>query len=208
MDTQNQIHQYLKKLTQNFTPDVDYQIYHFLRRLSETAIKGLDVYCFSCSSGRFFTLYNVKGISLSLIHPVPNSERALCISLIRSTDEKGNHYIISAGTFNLTKTAGDPADLAAVRMEKVILDPITGETAESIRQYGMYRDYKEIFSKKYSDIKQSKITSFFKQFLPKSDKQKIVEQIVHDLKNLENLMQWLIETKQLNRLRSRQAFNY
>lgn len=208
MDTQKQIHQYINKLTQNFTPDVDYQIYHFLRRLSETTIKGLDVYCFSCKSGRLFKLFNTDGVSLSLIHPLPSSESALCITLIRASGPDENIYTISAGTFNLSKTAGDPADLSAVRMEKVILDAVSGETPETIKRNGMYRDYQRIFEKTYKEKNNSLFLGFFLNLLPKSEKEKVVGQIIHDLKNLENLMRWLIETKQLNRLRSRQAFNY
>ncbi len=41
MDTQKQIHQYLEKLSENFREDTDRAIYHFLRRLHSTTLKGL-----------------------------------------------------------------------------------------------------------------------------------------------------------------------
>ncbi len=208
MDTQKQIHQYLEKLTRDFQPDTDRQICGFLRRFGDTALKELDVYCFQHKIPENLRYPGMKSVSLTLIRPRPGSERALCVSLIRTSSKTGSAYVISAGTFNLLKTAGDPIDLSAVRMEKVLLDAVAGETPELIKWRGMYRDFKLIFQKTYSEKTGSGFMDFINDFLPKSKKQRLISRIISDLKNLENMMLWLIENPTLNKLRSRQAFNY
>lgn len=208
MDTQKQIHQYLEKITRDFQPDVDYRIHHFFRHLGGNILKDLDVYCFRCKSGDLFNKLNAEGVSLSLIHPLPDSDRAVCISLIRTSENGRNIYDISVGTFNLTKTAGNPVDLSAVRMEKVILDAVAGETPEYIKWHGMYRDYRNVFNKTYVEETGDGLWKFFKDIFPKYKKREVSEQIIRDLKNLENEMLWLIANPELNGFRSRQAFNH
>ena len=207
MDTQNQIHLYLEKLTRDFQPDTDRQVCDFLRKFSYTALKGMDAYCFQSKIPGNLQHPNLESISLTLIRPKPGSERALCVSLTRTSSKTGSTYVISAGTFNLIKTAGDPVDLSAVRMEKVLLDAVAGETPELIRWRGMYRDFKLIFQKTYSEKNGSGFIDFLKDFLPKSKRQRITAQIISDLKNLESTMLWLIENPELNGFRSWKSFN-
>ncbi|GEM_PF-4433691 len=208
MDTQKQIHQYLEQLTRDFKPDPDYRVQHFLKRLGLDTLNGLDAYCFRSESENMIIRLGFSGTSLSLIHPLPNSKRALCIGLIRVNGEDRISYNISAGTFDISRTAGDPIDLAAVRMEKVIIDICAGETPEHIRMHGMYRDYQGIFQNSYVKKIRIKILDELIGFFPKSEKQKKEADIIHDLRNLETMMLWLIENPPLNRLRSREAFNY
>ncbi len=151
MDTQNQIHQYLDKLTRDFQPHGDAQASHFLRHLGENILKDLDVYCFRCKSGELFRKFGADGVSLSMIHPLPNSNHAISIGLIRTNDNGRVIYNISVGTFNIVKTAGDPVDLSAIRMEKILLDFTAGETSEFIRWHGMYREYRNLFQKTYTE---------------------------------------------------------
>lgn len=208
MDTQNQIHQYLNKLTRDFHPHGDSQINHFLEHLGENILKDLDVYCFFCKSGELLKKFGANGVSLSMIHPLPNSNRAMNIGLIRTSGGDCNTYNISVGTFNLIKTAGDPVDLSAVRMEKIILDVVAGETLEFIRWHGMYREYRNIFQKSYTEKTGSGLWKFLTDFLPETKTQRAARKILHDLKNLENILLWLIDNPQLNGFRHHQAFNY
>ena len=209
MDTQNQIHQHLKKNTLDFEPDADDQICRFIQNLNKAIIlNGLDAYCFSCSSGSFFKLFNAEGVSLSLIHPLPFSKMALCLSLVRVTSQSQNAFKVKAGVFNITRTAGDPIDLSAVRMEKVILDVEAGETPDWIRRHGMYRNYRKFFEKTFTEKRKSGFLKFLNRFFPKSKNRKITEQIIFDLKNLEVLILQHIENPDSNKIHSRHAFNY
>ncbi len=200
--------QYLETLSEGFQEDIDYRIFHFLQRISTSTFKNLDVYCFRDSSEVFFRIFHVSGSVFSLIHPLPHSSRALSLSLVCTYADGETGYSLSAGTFDLTKTAGDPVDLAAIRGEKIILDITAGETPESIRMHGAYRDYVPLFTKRYLKRSRSGLPEWWRDlFLPKK-KKAALRQIVHDLANLDRLMRRLIANPSLNRLRSRTAFNY
>ncbi|MBU6142234.1 hypothetical protein KGO95_03950 [Patescibacteria group bacterium] len=208
MEQKNSIVQLLERLSEEFREDPDYQVYHFLNRLGATTLKGLDIYCFREPSADMFRAFHVSGSSYTLIHPFSRSPRALSLSLISTHGNDHTAYLISVGTFDLMKTAGDPVDLAAVRFEKIILDPVAGETQDSIRKYGAYRNFTQLFSRRYIKKLRPGITEWWQNFFLPKEKRMALCQILYDLERLEQTMSWFVENPRLNRLRSRDAFNY
>lgn len=209
MDAQPQIRQYLDKLTRDFQPDTDEQILYFLRNFGNSALYGLDVYCFHYKSGIFLApVDDQKIISLTLIRPLPDSGNALCVSYNYASCENEDSLNIRLGTFDLTATAGNPVDLAAVRIEKVIRNRSEGDTPGKIKWFGAYRRYKKIFDVTYKEKKCQGIVRLLKNIFPRSGRRKNREEIVSSLKNLESTILWLIENPQLNRFRHLEAFNY
>ncbi len=209
MGQKQSIAQLLERLSEEFREDPDYQVYHFLNRLGATTLKGLDVYCFrECEMTDGLRHFHASVSSYTLIHPFPKSSHALSLALTRNCKEYEITYDITARTFDLTKTAGDPVDLMAVRNEKLKLDILKGETAHSVLWSGQYRDNMRLFERRYVKKLRLSLKDRYDAFFVPKEKRQVIEQILYDLERLEQGMRWIIDNPMLNRLRSREAFNY
>jgi uncharacterized protein YlzI (FlbEa/FlbD family) len=217
MKNQTDIELFLKKLT---NPQNHEGLYKFLSDLLLS--KGENYYFFQDNVQQLLIALEGKGVCISAIHPLEeNPDGAIYISinkfivqhdgssLYNSIDlfkKETTYYDISVGTFNLTLTAGNPVNLAAVRSEVIILN--AGETPEKIKRTGQYRDAQIIFRNEYSKFSYRWLIQRIVNILPKNNEQILKEKIIERLENLINLAEFRMANPEMNTLTSRNAFNY
>ena len=226
MDKSSSILKYLEKLSENYDEKSSRKcdpnlIHKFLSGVADTIFKGADTYCFKVRNSVSALLGSEKlGIQfLSAVHPIAGTDRAICISIMRWTEQTENEqlfgiqrivYRIDVMEFNLTKTAGDPVDLAALRGEKIILNILDGETPEQIRQNRTFRERKKIIEKKFSKTIYpiSALHSLIKLFRGYSHRNTLEDLITFELERLSTGIQWFIDNPEINHFRTRRAINH
>ena len=150
-----------------------------------------------------------EGVCISIIRPIENSDLAISISIHKIiTQQEAIDYSVFVGRFNLTKTAGDPVNLAAVRGEIILLDAEAGETPEKIRMTGQYRNYKEMYRNEYRKTSHCRPVQWFINLLPKNAEQLLKEKIIKRIDDIINLAEFQISDPMLNKIHSRNASNY
>ncbi|MBI3046345.1 MAG: hypothetical protein HYY86_02295 [Candidatus Harrisonbacteria bacterium] len=216
MENPDPILSYLEKLSEKMEADIDEGIFQFFAKIPENLFKHRDVYCFRPKETALFNIYKVPGDYLNAILPLGKLDSAVWLSIARSETASENeklfgiktlNYRIEVTLFNLTKTAGDPADLQILRGEKMIVDAVAGETLKSVIQKGFLKERKEIFNERYS---QTIYPPFIKKIrnLFRGNKKSRAEEIVSLIQETETAIRWFLDNPEINRFRSRTAINY
>lgn len=199
---------FIEKLSEKVSPQNHENLYAFL--LNSWLFNGEDCYFFHSKDGeRLLTILGGEGVCISIIHPIKNSDLAISISIQKTIAQKEiTDYSISVGRFNLTKTAGDPINLAAIRGEIVILDIEAGETPEKIKMTGQYRNYKEMYRNEYRKTSHCRPVQWLINLFSKSNERILKEKIIGQIDEIISLTEFRISTPPLNKFQSRDAFNY
>lgn len=223
MKNQSDAELFLEKLSEQVSPQNHKNLYDFL--FSDNWIAtGKNCYFFQAMAGqKMQAIFFMNGACVSLIHPIENSDLAIYININKTVfypndsiygnddsifTKKIESYSISVGKFNLTKTADDPINLAAVRGEIVILNTEAGETPEQIKRTGQYRQYKVMYENGYKKSWHYRPIQWLVDLMPKSDEQILQEKIIDRLEEIIRLAEFYITNPEFNRLTSRKAFNY
>lgn len=216
MKDPNPVLRYLEKLSEKIETDIEEAVSQFFGRLPENLFKHRDVYCFRPKAAALLNVYKAPGDYLNAVCPIKNTDFAVWISICRSETASDGEKLLGVKTlsysaevifFNLTASAGDPADLQILRGEKMVIDAMAGETLKSVLQKGILKERKKLFSERYSKkiypplLK--KLLSLFRN-PPKAK----TEEIIQFIQNAEAAIQWFIDNPDLNRFRSRTAINY
>lgn len=216
MKSSDSVSEHLEKLSGKMEADIDEGVFRFFTKIPESLFKDRDVYCFRPKETALFNIYKTQGDYLNAVLPLGKLDSAVWLSIARSETASENeklfgiknlNYQIAVTLFNLTKTAGDPADLQILRGEKILVDVIAGETLKSVIQKGFLKERKGIFNERYSQkiypplIK--KIRNFFR-----GDKKSRTEEIIYLIQTTEAAIQWFLDNPEINRFRSRTAINY
>jgi len=210
------IFQHLEKLSEKMEASIDEDIFQFFAKVPENLVKHRDVYCFRPKETALFNIYQVPGDYLNAILPLGKLNFALWLSIARSETASENeeffgiktlNYQIEVTLFNLTKTAGDPADLRVLRGEKILVDAIAGETLKSVIQKGFLKERKRIFNERYSQTIYPPLIKKIRNLFHRNKKSK-AEEIVPLIQETETAIRWLLDNPEINRFRSRTAINY
>ncbi len=200
---------FLEKLSEKVSPQNHGNLYDCLLR-SWLFSAGNCYFFHSKTTEELLMALGGEGVCISIIRPiVENSNMAISISINKTIIQKEViDYSVSVGGFNLTKTAGNPVNLAAVRGEIIILDTEAGETPEKIKMTGQYRNYKEMFSNEYRKTSHCRPVQWLVNLLPKNAEQLLKEKIIKRIDDIISLAESRISNPPLNRLQSLDAFNY
>lgn len=198
----------VEKLSEKVSPQNHENLCTFL--LNSWLFSGEDCYFFhSKDTEIILTVLGGEGVCISIIRPIENSDLAISISIHKIISQKeAIDYSISVGRFNLTKTAGDPVNLAAVRGEIILIDAEAGETPEKIKMTGQYRNHKEMYRNEYKKTSHCRPVQWFVNLLPKSAEQLLKEKIIERLDEIISLAESRISDPPLNKIRSRNTYNY
>ncbi|MDO8442924.1 MAG: hypothetical protein Q7S81_01545 [bacterium] len=199
---------FVEKLSEKVSPQNHENLYAFL--LNSWLSSGEDCYFFHSKNTEMLLMaLGGEGVCISIIRPIENSDMAISISINKIITQKETvDYSVSVGRFNLTKTAGDPVNLAAVRGEIIILDAEAGETQEKIKMTGQYRNYKEMYRNEYEKTSHCRPIQWFASLFSKSNEQILKEKIVKRIDDIISLAEFQISDPLLNRLQSRDASDY
>ena len=220
MNEKTDVSQLLENLSENIESEIDNRVYDFFRKNNGDILKKIDVYCFRPKIACLFKIYGYdENDAIDVIIPMPNSNRAVWISLVRSftqTDTESVlgikilNYSVNVTEFDLSETAGDPADLMVLRGEKILIDPVAGETPETVRRNGILKNRKNIFQRYYTlKLHRHKTVKLMTELLDWfSGRKPKTGAIIKELENFWRDSQLIMKNPNLNHFTSKKAINY